>query len=790
MFGPDLRLARKERFSNADDIAVGPAGAFLSRGVELFALGQREPIYGGPAGGFYAAFFGEVVFHLDVPAGGGLTASMNHCFFQGVLRFARPDEAPAVPALSGALDQPELEGPIYPLRLDAGQEVAVLQGRFAILGSRPNQQYMLIPYYGENQVVQRWQLDGALPGQLGVCGQTDVDEVRDVSIDGTDVFTIDQSLLSLRPDNAFPAWTYWPGLTDDPDVTSRLQAVSAGGGRVAVLDAGANRVFVLDRDMTELGRWSLGDAVPGDLALGADRVYLAESGRGRVLVRGLDGQDLGQWPLHEGALGIAVGPQGDVFTLGRGGWAYRYRPDGTLVTAWPMPDRNLQALDLGVGDDGRVYVNYLEPVASGQDAGRGTDFVELLQAGVWVFEAAAVPPPPPPPPAEACVATPDKTAAPGRIPLGDLVTVKLSVAGRCPGRAEPAQVALVFDTSRSMNFDNVIEGARDGALAALDALDPTTSQVALITFDESAAMKQPLTNDFASLRRQVAGLQAWGDTRMNTGLEAARLELTGIRQDPSARQVVLLITDGMPKDDPLPAATALAAAGIDVYVLVYSTWEFLATDLLLMQAVATYPERVVVAPRGEAVAAVVRDLTSYHTTNFLFDTITVRDVIPDNMRYVPDTAQPPATLQGNTLEWTFPNVLASETLGMAYQLEPLEVGTWPTNVEATAHYHDALGFDGDLVFPIPEVTVYTVDRRFSIYLPYLSRGQCVKPERPLDVVLALDTSTSMNDPVPGGGTKLDAALTAANQFRRPAAIAVRPGGGGHLQPRPRVGRPA
>ncbi len=251
---------------------------------------------------------------------------------------------------------------------------------------------------------------------------------------------------------------------------------------------------------------------------------------------------------------------------------------------------------------------------------------------------------------------------------------------------------------------------------------------------------------------------------MNTGLEAARLELTGIRQDPSARQVVLLITDGMPKDDPLPAATALAAAGIDVYVLVFSTWEFLATDLLLMQAVATYPERVVVAPRGEAVAAVVRDLTSYHTTNFLFDTITVRDVIPDNMRYVPGTAQPPATLQGNTLEWTFPNVLASETLGMAYRLEPLEVGTWPTNVEATAHYHDALGFDGDLVFPIPEVTVYTVDRRFSIYLPYLSRGQCVKPERPLDVVLALDTSTSMNDPVPGGGTKLDAALTAANQF--------------------------
>ena len=72
VFGADYQLARKERFVSAEDIAVGPAGVFVSRNIEVFALGEREPLYASPSGRTYAAFFGEVVFHLDVPATGGL----------------------------------------------------------------------------------------------------------------------------------------------------------------------------------------------------------------------------------------------------------------------------------------------------------------------------------------------------------------------------------------------------------------------------------------------------------------------------------------------------------------------------------------------------------------------------------------------------------------------------------------------------------------------------------------------------------------------------------------------
>jgi Mg-chelatase subunit ChlD len=766
VFSPAFTLTRKVRFTNADDIAVGPAGAFVSRGTEIFALGVREPIYVSPAGRMYTAFFGEVVFNLDVPAAGGMLASMNHCFFQGVLLLAQPEDRPAAAQLFGALDQPELEGPAYPLRLDAEDDVGVLQGRFTISTRQPVPQYLVMPYYGENQVVQMWRPDGTLPKQIGACAQTNSNTIRDMAMDGSDVYTIDQDLLQRRADDQLPAWSFWPGALDDVDVVSRLAAVSARAGRVAVLDAGANRVIVVDKDMKELARWPVGGGgVPTDIALADDRVYLSDNGRSRVMVRGLDGRVLAEWPLHEGASGIAVGPAGDVFTVSRGSWGYRYTPDGQLVASWPMPEQQLEALDIGAGSDGRLYVPFLDRVPIGKgEVLRGADWVELRAAGVWVF-AETEAPPTTPPPAIACAATPDKTAAPARIPLGATVDVQLTVQGRCPGRAEPAQVAVVFDTSRSMGFDDVVVGAKDGALDLLGALDPVNTEAALITFDDTSALKLPLTKDLAALRGQIAGLEAWGDTKMSTGLTAARLELTGARRNPAARQVAVVVTDGLPKDDPQPEAAALRAAGIDLYVLVYNTWEFQPVDFEFLVAMAGGdPSRVLVRPLPRDLMAAVRDLTGYRDTAGLFDTITITDEIPANMRYVANSAQPGATLTGNTLTWTFTGVMAVDTLSMTYTLEPLEVGTWPTNVVASAAYKDALGFDGGLLFPVPQVTVYELDRRASIYLPILMKGSCPKRERPLDIVLALDTSSSMTEAAPGGGTKLDAAVVAAGSF--------------------------
>ncbi len=771
VYGPDFVLRQKHRATTIDDIAVGPAGTFVSRGVELFALGEKEPLYAAPSGETYSAFYGHVVFHLDVPAGGGLVASMNHCYFQGLLDFPRPTSRPAEPFLRGALDQPELEGPTYPLRLAAGDQLAVLQGRFGIVGSRPRQAYRLtLP--GENQVVQRWHPDGSLASQLGVCGQSHADRAQDVAADGTDVYTVDRNLLQRRPDDGIPTWTFWPGLADDPGVTTRLQAVSARDGQVAALDVGAGRVIVLDRAMGERARWDVGDAVPVDLALGRERIYLAESGRRRVLVHDLAGRRLADWPLHDAAQGLDVGPAGDdagstgdLFVLGQGGWAYRYRPHGQLVAAWPLPNEGALATDLAVGDDGRVFVSFLDATTDlpgMPGAGAGNPW--LRRAGIWVFEAAAMPPTPPPPVPEACLAAPDKDAAPARLPLGNTVEVRLTVTGGCPGRVEPAQVMLVLDTSRSMSFGNVLEAAKDGALALVAGLDPRAAQVGLATFDDQSALPQPLTSDFAAVERRLAAAEAGGDTRLAEGLDAARGELTGARADPGARRVVVVVTDGAFKDEPGPAAAALRGAGVGVWFLHYPSSETSLTDRERLWTLAGDAAQVLEQPRPAALAALARELAGFRPTLGLFDRITVRDEIPANMRYVAGSARPPARVEGPLLTWSLSDVAAAQRTTLTYTLEPLAVGTWPTNVRATAVYTDALGFGGGLTFPLPWVTVYRLPRQNSIYLPYLTRGHCLRRQRPLDVVLALDTSTSMGDGVPGGGTKLDAAVTAAGTF--------------------------
>jgi Mg-chelatase subunit ChlD len=85
-------------------------------------------------------------------------------------------------------------------------------------------------------------------------------------------------------------------------------------------------------------------------------------------------------------------------------------------------------------------------------------------------------------------------------------------------------------------------------------------------------------------------------------------------------------------------------------------------------------------------------------------------------------------------------------------------------VQAGGPYRDAVGMDGELVFPIPEVEVYAPET-FLIYLPILYKQKCTPNDKPLDIVLIIDASSSMEEPAfSGGGTKLDAARQAAGAF--------------------------
>jgi len=770
VLNPDHTVRETIPFIDAEDVAVGPAGVFVSRQAEIFAVrktGGRSafedlPLHTGPSGRAYAAFLGRRVFSLDAPRDGRLLAGMNHCYFQGIVRFDAPSSRPAPFQRLGAIDAPELEGPAHPIRVAADDEVAVLLGRTDIRGSRPGQVYESTSVAWQPQTVQRWSRGGDLGSQLGLCAGSDTWWTRDVAVDGTSVYTIDTDFLQFRPDNDIPAWSYWPGLLlDDPDAVSYLEAVDADGGRAAVLDIGSNSVVMADEAGTVERSWATGEGILVDIALRGDRVYLADSGNSAVQVRTLEGDEIGAWPTHDGPRAIATGKDGDVYVLGRGGWGYRYSPSGELRAAWAMPDRMLEARDIAVGAAGRVYVNY---VAYGEPAVMTWDSREPIEAaGVWVFEPETLPDRPELPPADGCTAVPDKSAAPNRIPLGDIVEVTLDVVGSCPGSRSPAQLLFVFDTSRSMNFDDSMGLGRDSVLGILAELDPATSEAGLVTFDSGTTLKEPLTGDISAVRAAVAALKADGDTRLAGGLGAALLELTGPRGRPDVRQVIVLVTDGVFNDEvyPITLSDEIRAAGIELLALVYPNGGLEDDDLVNLESLVGGAEQLHLNPAPSSIRALADLLSGYTPEEGLFETITIVDRIPANMRYVPDSARPPAAFDAaaNELTWTFGRRMVWEPLTMKFDLEPLEVGTWPTNIGATATYTDALGVAGNLVFPIPEVEVYALDNQ--VYLPFGVNRACLRKARPVDVALVIDASSSMREPAAGdAGTKIEAARSA------------------------------
>lgn len=790
VFAADHRLREAVPFNDAEDIAVGRAGVFVARHVEVFALREPGPLFTGPVA--YAGSLSSTILHLDVPGDGRLLAGIAHCYAQGVVVFDDPTARPAEGRIVGALDQPELDGPRHPLRVAASGGVAVLQGRYEVDRRVDPPLTRVRPFLRQIQTVQRWDRAGAAPGaggqagsrlmsQLGLCTGLDGWAARDIALDGADVYAIDPETVQRRPDDGLPAWTVAPAaVIDDLDRPGYLVALAADGGEVAVLDAGAGEVLRLDAAGRLTGRWPAAPrgAVPVDLAVDArrDRVFLADAGRGRVLARDLDGADRGEWRLHDGPRGIAVGPSGDVFVLGRGGWALRYRPDGVLAAAWPMPDRGAEALDIAVDGDNRVYVTFARRAAAPDPepdvVGPGA---VIEAAGVWVFEAVPAPPGASPP-APGCVARPDKTAAPPRIALGGSVEVRLRVDGQCPAAVDRAQVVVVLDASRSMSFSiatsSALQRAREAVLGLVDGLAAGGAgggavDVALVTYADGAHVAVPLGQDGDAIRQALARIAPEGDSRMAAGLGVALAELTGPRGDPSARRIVVVVTDGVLKDDPAPAAAALRSAGIDLHAWVFVNPEWQAGHRVALRSLVAADDRLRFGLDVPAARRLADGLAGYRPEPRLFATATVTDRIPANMRYVADSAVPPAEYDAasHTLTWALAPVAAADGIRLAYRLVPTAVGTWPTNVWAAAAYRDARGRHGELRFPVPEVEVFPPAGR--VFLPLAQRQACLAPERPLDVVLVMDTSSSMAEPDAGGGhTKLAAARAAAGGLAR------------------------
>jgi Ca-activated chloride channel family protein len=124
-----------------------------------------------------------------------------------------------------------------------------------------------------------------------------------------------------------------------------------------------------------------------------------------------------------------------------------------------------------------------------------------------------------------------------------------TVAGAAPKKHAPGALVLVLDRSGSMQGPK-LDTVRDGALAAIEALDPA-DQVAVITFDSEARLAiplQPAANKKA-IAKELAKLDAGGGTAFLPALQSAEKVL---HDSKLASKLVILFTDGESPSEGIP----------------------------------------------------------------------------------------------------------------------------------------------------------------------------------------------------------------------------------------------
>ncbi len=527
---------------------------------------------------------------------------------------------------------------------------------------------------------------------------------------GPDTYFLRWGSVWSRPDNRPPLWAnYASSSWDGLDV--RMIAGDAQGDLLVGLDIIERRLYVFRRSDESVRYWHWNRYpninLPLDIATDGANVFLAEALDNRIHVANAEtGRPRPGIVTHDRPRRVDVGPSGDVFVLGAAGWLMRYTPSGQLVALWPLPEQHrlagLTPTDLAVGDDDRVYVSY---VAIEQDEQEMLPVVS--QAGIWVFgcRSGSSPAPAEPPRPGGCLPSAAKGAVPSRVRLGDQIQVRLSFSGQCPRVPLHHDIVIVLDTSRSMTWQAALERAKAALVAIIERLDLSVGRVGVVTFSDDAAVLAPLTGGLEGVRSRLVSLGATGDTNLARGIDLATRELTSWRANFAGARSILIVTDGQYHDDPLPAVASARAQGIGLFVLVYPN--SLTGDKLRSHLEAAFgtdtPVYYNLTP--EEAPSLVNQLRRWNESPGLFQQVEIGDELPANMRLVPDSARPPAIQDGPILRWSFGPLAASESISIAYSVEPLEVGVHPTNRRAWSSYRDILGYEGEVAFPVPMVEV-------------------------------------------------------------------------------------
>ena len=523
------------------------------------------------------------------------------------------------------------------------------------------------------------------------------------------------------------------------------------------------------------------NALYADVASGPDgRLYVLDVLRDEAQVYRPDGGLIRKLKLPADAWRISGATQGRSFVLTAFGEVVGVDETGAVFARFDArPNVNAQPRnlsDVSVAPDGRVFV-----------ADRQASLISVFAPAEGAAEVRA---------GQTCQVGGDKQASPAQVPLGQPVDLKLTLTGSCGAIEQASNILLLVNTKN--------EAAFTAARQVLALADLSRHKVGLMGYYVSTLFKQRWTNDPSRLVTALEQLNAGGGSESSeaNALKDALKELHLV----PGRGVVVLIgsqycvqgerVNCQEQQEAESDAAALTAAGYRVVVVNGNGDSSLlaSSDLDVVSLFGGFGGGSS-SDLSNAVPVYQRVATLLKPDNLL-KSGTLVDVIPAAMRYIDGSARPAAVWDAaaRSLTWQLADAPYAGA-AFTYQLEPLAGGRQATNVRADLGFVDGWDGTGSYTFPVPEVEVLAPPTAtpsptasptptstpsptapptatplpkptvYFAYLPQLTVDRCKDETLPLDLVLAIDVSSSMRSPSsPGGPSKLTEAQAAADAF--------------------------
>lgn len=209
---------------------------------------------------------------------------------------------------------------------------------------------------------------------------------------------------------------------------------------------------------------------------------------------------------------------------------------------------------------------------------------------------------PTPEPAGDDVVTMEKRISPMRTLPGEEVEVTFTLSadsGYCGPEVvgKPLDAVLVIDHSSSMEgllqtlfgldlgLTSKLDNAKGASIAFVDEIAMDSDRVAVVQFDDTANLLQPLTHDPALVKDGIQAIYGGGGTRIDAGLQVAHAELAQNGRADAAPTIILLSDGQSDYFAAQQAADAAKAEGIRIISVGIGD----DVDAALMPEIATTP---------------------------------------------------------------------------------------------------------------------------------------------------------------------------------------------------------